>query len=65
MPSWVVDYVLVHELAHLLASGHGPQFQALVARYPHAERAHPTEQHFLPLLVALGARRAADAGDKQ
>jgi predicted metal-dependent hydrolase len=39
MPSWVVDYVLVHELAHLLAAGHGPKFQALVARYPPAERA--------------------------
>jgi predicted metal-dependent hydrolase len=38
-PAWVIDYVLVHELAHLLESGHGPRFQALVDRYPKAERA--------------------------
>lgn len=38
-PAWVLDYVLVHELAHLQERGHGSAFQVLVDRYPHAERA--------------------------
>ncbi|EWT00314.1 metal-dependent hydrolase [Intrasporangium oryzae NRRL B-24470] len=39
MPGWVVDYVLLHELAHLLQPGHGPEFWALLAPYPRLERA--------------------------
>ncbi|HEX4699754.1 MAG TPA: M48 family metallopeptidase [Actinomycetes bacterium] len=39
MPAFVVDYVLVHELAHLLVPGHGPEFWAEVERYPRTERA--------------------------
>ena len=34
VPEWVLDAVLVHELAHLLRSDHDAEFAALVARYP-------------------------------
>ncbi len=34
VPDWVLDAVVVHELAHLLVAEHGPRFQALVQRYP-------------------------------
>lgn len=38
-PDWVLDYVILHELAHLVVANHNNQFWALVARYPRAERA--------------------------
>lgn len=39
LPSWVLDHIIVHELAHLVAPGHGPDFDELVARYPQAREA--------------------------
>lgn len=38
-PNWVLDYVIVHELAHLVEPGHDVRFWWLVNRYPMAERA--------------------------
>jgi predicted metal-dependent hydrolase len=39
MPGWVLDWVIIHELAHLVVSDHGPRFRQLVARYRLGERA--------------------------
>ena len=39
VPDHVLDYVLLHELAHLLMPGHGPAFWRLLASYPRLERA--------------------------
>ncbi|HUG74417.1 MAG TPA: M48 family metallopeptidase [Acidimicrobiia bacterium] len=39
VPGWVIDWVLVHELAHLEVAGHGERFKSLVSRYELRERA--------------------------
>ena len=58
MPTWVVDYVLVHELAHLIVPGHGAAFWAEVAQYPRTERA----RGYLEGVAAAGGF-AVDAED--
>ncbi|MDP9143562.1 MAG: M48 family metallopeptidase [Actinomycetota bacterium] len=39
MPGWVLDYVIVHELAHLEEANHGARFRDMVSRYELSERA--------------------------
>lgn len=39
MPSWVVDYVLLHELAHLAEAKHSHRFWRLLDGYPSGEKA--------------------------
>ncbi|MGF1618251.1 MAG: M48 family metallopeptidase [Acidimicrobiia bacterium] len=39
MPDWVLDWVILHELAHLAVPDHGPRFQEIIAQYQLGERA--------------------------
>lgn len=58
MPSWVVDSVIIHELAHLLEANHGPRFKALVHRYERYDEATTFLQG-----VAFGMGRQIPADD--
>lgn len=46
MPPYVLEYVVVHELAHLLVPDHSAEFWEFVARYPKTERARGYLQGF-------------------
>ena len=58
MPAWVVDYVILHELAHLLVSGHGPVFWRVLEGYPRLAEA----KAFLAGVAFAGTRPGAPPG---
>ncbi|WP_427130124.1 M48 family metallopeptidase [Pseudarthrobacter sp. S9] len=58
MPQWVIDYVLLHELAHLLVAGHNAAFWRLLEAYPETARA----KAFLEGVSFATSRGLAPAG---
>ena len=56
MPAFVLEYVVMHELAHLVEANHGPRFWKLVNRYPRTERARG-------YLMAVGLEGLDDTPD--
>lgn len=55
MPAYVQDYVLLHELVHLLVPGHGPDFEAWLQPYPRLLEARA-------FLAGVDHARAGDLG---
>jgi len=60
MPGWVLDYVIVHELAHLEEVGHGARFRDMVSRYELSERA----AGYLMAMTRLREPHLEDAQDR-
>lgn len=61
MPAWVVDYVLLHELAHLVEPTHSAAFWAMVDSYPDSRRAQGYLEGFVAGQAACGGTAVVEA----
>jgi hypothetical protein len=62
-PAYALDYVLFHEAIHLHHFDHGPEFKAVLARFPEESRAEAylegfeaAERRYMPPAVLTGAK---------
>jgi predicted metal-dependent hydrolase len=61
-PSWVLDAVIVHELAHLLEPNHSPRFRELERRYPRRTEADTFLEGYALGLAMVGSAPVALGG---
>lgn len=59
VPSWVLDAVITHELAHLIEPNHSPRFRELEHRFPRREEADVFLEGYT---LGLHMRGAGQAG---
>jgi predicted metal-dependent hydrolase len=60
VPEWVLDGVIIHELAHLLEAGHTARFHEIANRYPRHREAHTYLDGFGHGLTTAGFPVASD-----
>ncbi len=58
-PAWVIDAVLVHELAHLIEADHSPAFHRIANRFP---RQRDAEVYLEGYALGLGLASESGAG---
>jgi len=63
VPSWVLDAVLSHELAHLLEPSHSRLFRSLAARYPRMKEADTFLHGFSVGLEAANRPHSSSGSD--
>lgn len=56
MPQWVKDYLIIHEMAHLVHPNHSKDFRDMVNQYRYAERARG-------YLIAKGMEEDVSSGE--
>lgn len=64
-PSWVLDGVLVHELAHLVHADHSPAFHALADRHPQHQRVRGFLEGMTFAQTQQGIWRARELEDQE